>query len=94
MLRNFKLYDSPLERGDFVVMVRQAHHARHYILSLSKGQSNDKGVCKFAATHPRPLFLEGSLKVAAECRIWLLQSSFVKILFVLHVFLQYMIRPP
>ncbi len=31
-------------------MVRQAHHARHYILSLSKGQSNDKGVCKFAVT--------------------------------------------
>jgi len=25
----------------------------------------DKGVCKFAATHPQPLFLEGSLKVAA-----------------------------
>jgi len=26
--------------------------------------------------------------------IWLLQSFFVKKLFVLHVFLQYMIRPP
>ncbi len=25
----------------------------------------DKGVCKFSATHPQPLFLEGSLKVAA-----------------------------
>jgi len=48
------------------VMVRQAHHARHYILSLSKDQSNDKGVCKFVATHPQPLFLEGSLKVATE----------------------------
>ena len=52
--------DSPLKRGDFVVMVRQAHHERHYILSLSKDQSNDKVVCKFAATHPQPLFLEGS----------------------------------
>ena len=30
-------------------------------------QSNDKGVCKFAVTHPQPLFLEGSLKVAAFC---------------------------
>ena len=28
-------------------------------------RGGDKGVCKFAATHPRPLFLEGSLKVAA-----------------------------
>ena len=26
----------------------------------------DKGVCKLAVTHPQPLFLEGSLKVAAE----------------------------
>ena len=26
---------------DFVVMVRQAHHERHCILSLSKDQSND-----------------------------------------------------
>jgi len=43
------LYDSPLKRGDFVV----------------SAQSNDKGVCKFAVTHPQPLFLEGSLKVAA-----------------------------
>jgi hypothetical protein len=40
MLKNFKLLDSPLKRGD-------------------------KGVCKIARTHPRPLFLEGSLKVAA-----------------------------
>src|SRR3972149_3282008 len=41
--------NSPLKRGDFVV----------------SAQSNDKGVCKFTATHPQPLFLEGSLKVAA-----------------------------
>ena len=33
---------------------------------LSPLKRGDKGVCKFAATHPRPLFLEGSLKVAAE----------------------------
>jgi len=26
----------------------------------------DKGVCEFATTHPRPLFLEGSLKVVAK----------------------------
>jgi len=38
------------------VMVRQAHHARHYILSLSKGQSNDNGVCYSAYnTPPTPL---------------------------------------
>ncbi|OHC08446.1 MAG: hypothetical protein A3K50_02540 [Planctomycetes bacterium RIFOXYD12_FULL_42_12] len=29
-------------------------------------ERGDKGVCRFAATHPRPLFLEGSLKVAAK----------------------------
>ena len=40
-------------------MVRQAHHARHYILSLSKGQSDDKGVCKFAVTPPQPLPMVG-----------------------------------
>jgi len=34
---------SPCEGEDFVVMVRQAHHARRYTLSLSKGQSNDEG---------------------------------------------------
>jgi len=50
MFRNFNVYDSPLKRGDFVV----------------SAQSNDEGVCKFAVTHPRPLFLEGSLKAAAE----------------------------
>ena len=49
MFRNFNLLDSPLKRGDFVV----------------SAQSNDKGVCKFSVTHPQPLFLEGSLKVAA-----------------------------
>ena len=57
MFRNFnpRLHEdesciiSPLERGDFVV----------------SAQSNDKGVCKFVVTHPQPLFLEGSLKVAA-----------------------------
>jgi len=27
--------------ADFVVMVRQAHHGRHCILSLAKDQSND-----------------------------------------------------
>ena len=64
------MYDSPLKRGDFAVMVRQAHHARHYILSLSKGQSNDKGVCKFAVTHTQPLFLEGSLKAVAAGQIY------------------------
>ena len=42
-------YDSPLKRGDFVV----------------SAQSNDKGVCKFAVTHPQPLFLEGRLKGTA-----------------------------
>ena len=34
---------SPCKGEDFVVMVRQAHHARRYTLSLSKGQSNDEG---------------------------------------------------
>lgn len=34
---------SPCEGEDFVVMVRQAHHARRYTLNLSKGQSNDDG---------------------------------------------------
>ena len=29
-------------------------------------ERGDKGVCKFAATPPQPLFLEGSLKVAAK----------------------------
>ncbi len=30
---------------DFVVMVRQTHHARRYILSLPKDQPNSKLVC-------------------------------------------------
>ena len=29
-------------------------------------ERGDKGVCKFAKTHPLPLFLEGRVKVAAE----------------------------
>ena len=29
-------------------------------------ERGDKGVCKFTATPPQPLFLEGSLKVAAK----------------------------
>jgi hypothetical protein len=29
-------------------------------------ERGDKGVCRFSVTHPQPLFLEGSLKVAAE----------------------------
>jgi len=29
-------------------------------------ERGDKGVCRFAATPPQPLFLEGRLKVAAE----------------------------
>ena len=41
---------SPCEREDFVVMVRQAHHARRYTLSLSKGQPNDEGGVKNSAT--------------------------------------------
>jgi len=36
-----KTYDLQITILDFVVMVRQAHHERHSILSLSKGQSND-----------------------------------------------------
>ena len=54
------MYDSPLKRGDFVV----------------SAQSNDKGVCKFAVTHPQPLFLEGSLKVAAEGSLIKLYRNF------------------
>src|SRR3990167_3712082 len=54
-------YNSPLKRGDFVV----------------SAQSNDKGVCKFAATHPQPLFLEGSLKVAAAGSLIYLVSCFL-----------------
>ena len=32
---------------------------------ISPLERGDKGVCKFAVTHPQPLFLEGSLEVAA-----------------------------
>ena len=45
-------------------MVRQAHHERHCILSLSKDQSNDKGVCKFAVIPPalvHPLQIEPNI---------------------------------
>jgi len=61
------------------------------VLGLERGGG---GVLRQTYTPLYPLFLEGSLKVAVEGLIWLLQSSFVKKLFVLHVFLQYMIRPP
>ncbi len=33
----------PLRPLDFVVMVRQAHHAQRNILGLPKDQSNDRG---------------------------------------------------
>ncbi len=36
------------------------------ILYDSPLKRGDKGVCKFAVTHPQPLFLEGSLRAAAE----------------------------
>jgi hypothetical protein len=38
---------------------------RNFKLLDSPLKRGDKGVCKFAVTPPRPLFLEGSLKVAA-----------------------------
>jgi hypothetical protein len=40
-LRAFNVH--PSQGGDFVVMVRQAHHKRRCILNLSKDQSNDEG---------------------------------------------------
>jgi len=42
----------PLRPLDFVVMVRQAHHAQRNILGLPKDQSNDRGRfgCGFTAS--------------------------------------------
>src|SRR5574342_29695 len=76
IFRNFNLLDSPLKRGDFVVMVRQAHHERHCILSLSKDQSNDKGVCKNAFnTLPAPLS-RGELKSRCQRQPNLMYRNF------------------
>jgi hypothetical protein len=38
---------------------------RNFNLLDSPLKRGDKGVCKFSATPPQPLFLEGSLRVAA-----------------------------
>ena len=39
---------------------------RNFNVYDSPLKRGDEGVCKFAVTHPRPLFLEGSLKAATE----------------------------
>ena len=39
---------------------------RNFNVSDSPLKRGDKGVCKFAVTHPRPLFIKGSLKAATE----------------------------
>jgi hypothetical protein len=39
---------------------------RNFNLLDSPLKRGDKGACQITATHPRPLFLEGSIKVAAE----------------------------
>src|SRR3990172_12012083 len=57
----FIVYD--LNKRDF--MLNYALYIGISIFCNSPLKRGDKGVCKFAATHPRPLFLEGSLKVAA-----------------------------
>ncbi len=39
---------------------------RNFNLLESPLKRGEKGVCKFAITHPQPLFLEGRIKVAVE----------------------------
>ena|SRR3989304_9853654 len=67
----FIVYD--LNKRDF--MLNYALYIGISIFCNSPLKRGDKGVCKFAATHPRPLFLEGSLKVAAfGSRIYIFKS--------------------
>ncbi len=45
---------------------------QYFYSPLKRG---DKGVCKFSATHPQPLFLEGSLKVAVKGSLILINNN-------------------
>ncbi len=61
--RGFIPYPMPTTRDRRYIYVHVQGISIFYDSPLKRG---DKGVCKFAVTHPRPLFLEGSLKVATE----------------------------
>jgi hypothetical protein len=52
-------------RYGFISEIIVLQNTRVQVANLNP-QRGDKGVCKFVVTHPRPLFLEGSLKGAAK----------------------------